>query len=89
MAAYNDPWPALVPALPARACVCRKSDSTVLMVQATEDRARGDGAEMLNGAMKWSVFGQGSVSSQFVVVARICVPAQVSFAQDQDMIQAL
>ena len=44
-----------------------------IYMQATEDRARGDGAEMFNDAIMRGVFGQGLVGSQFVVVARICV----------------
>jgi hypothetical protein len=61
------------------------------MVQTTEDRARRNGAERFNDAMERGVFGQGSVGSQFVVIACIRVqdPAQVRFAQDHDMIQAL
>ena len=41
--------------------------------------------------MERGVFGQGSVGSQFVVIACIRVqdPAQVRFAQHHDMVQAL
>ena len=52
------------------------------MVQATEDRAWCDGAETLNDAMERGVFGQRSVSSEFVVITGIGGedPAQVRVA---------
>src|SRR5262249_22408558 len=55
------------------------------------DRSRCNGAKTLGGAMERGVLGQGSMSSLPIVVARIGGqhPAQVHFAQDHDMVQAL
>src|SRR6202051_687633 len=39
----------------AKPCVCRKSDSAILMVKAAKDRSRDDGAEAPNRAMGWGV----------------------------------
>jgi glucokinase len=72
-------------------CAYRKLDSAVLMVKATEKRSRCDGADLLDDALERSVLGQRSVGSLLVVVARIRGqdPAQMRFAQDHDMVQAL
>jgi|HubBroStandDraft_6_1064221.scaffolds.fasta_scaffold203945_1 hypothetical protein len=61
------------------------------MVKAAEKGPRCDGAKTLGDAMERGVLGQGSMSSLLVVVARVGVqdPAQVYFAQDHDMVQAL
>ena len=59
------------------------------MVKAAEDGC--DSAEALDWAMERGVFGQRSVSSEFVVITGIGGedPAQVRVAQDHDMVQAL
>jgi hypothetical protein len=60
------------------------------MVKAAEKRLRCEGAEALGDAMERGVFGQGSMGSLLIVVARVGGQdvAQVPLAQDHDMVQA-
>ena len=61
------------------------------MVKTAKDRARCNSAKSLDDAMERRVLDQRSVSSEFVVIVGIRGqdPAQVRFAQDHDMIQAV
>src|SRR5512139_689913 len=61
------------------------------MVKAAKKRSRCDSAKILDSPMERGVLGQGSVSPEAVVVVGICAqdPAQVRFAQDHDMVQAV
>jgi hypothetical protein len=62
----------------------------MLMVKAAKDRSRCNSAESLDNEMDRRVLAQISVSSEFVVIGIPGQdPAQVRFAQDQDMIQAV
>ena len=60
-------------------------------MEAAEYRARCNSAESLDDAMERRVLDQRSVSSEIVVVVGIRGQdsAQVRFAQDHDMIQAV
>jgi len=52
-------------------CVCRKSDSAILMVKAAKDRSRDDGAEELNRAMERGVLVQRSMSPRHIIIGGI------------------
>jgi len=69
----------------------RKLNSTIMVVKAPDDRLRCDAAYVLDGTMDWSVFAKRPMSSQLVVVGSILRqdPAQVRFAQDNHMVNAL
>jgi len=58
-------------ALLAATCVCRKSDSAILMVKAAKDRSRDDGAEELNRAMERGVLVQRSMSPRHIIIGGI------------------
>ena len=62
-----------------------------MVVEAPDDRLRCDAAYVLDGTMDWSVFAKRPMSSQLVVVGSILRqdPAQVRFAQDNHMVNAL
>ena len=62
-----------------------------MVVKAPDDRLRCDAAYVLDGTMDWSVFAKRPMSSQLVVVGTILRqdPAQVRFAQDNHMVNAL
>jgi phosphoribosylamine-glycine ligase len=61
------------------------------MVKAAKDRTRCNSAESFDDAMERRVLDERSVSSEFVVIVGIRGqdPAQMRFAQDHDMIQAV
>ena len=69
----------------------RKLNSTIMLVEATHDRLRCDATLVLDSTMDWSVFAKRPMSSQLVVVGSILRqdPAQVRFAQDKHMVNAL
>jgi hypothetical protein len=69
----------------------QKLNSTIMVVKAPDDRLRCDAAYVLDGTMDWSVFAKRPMSSQLVVVGSILRqdPAQVRFAQDNHMVNAL
>jgi len=71
--------------------VYRILDSAILVVKTAKDRSRCNGAEPLDNATERRVLAQRSVSSEFFVIVGIPGqdPAQVRFAQDHDMIQAV
>ena len=72
-------------------CLYRKLNSTIMVVKAPDDRLRCDAAYVLDGTMDWRVFAKRPMSSQLVVVGSILRqdPAQVRFAQDNHMVNAL
>ena len=53
------------------ACLYRKLNSTIMLVEATHDRLRCDAAFVLDGTMDRCVFAKRPVSSQLVVVGSI------------------
>ena len=62
-----------------------------MVVKAPDDRLRCDAAYVLDGTMDWSVFAKRPMSSQLVVVGSTLRqdPAQLRFAQDNHMVNAL
>jgi hypothetical protein len=73
------------------ACLYQKSDSAIMVMKPAEDGQRYDAAHVLDCAMDRSVFVERPMSPQLVVVGGIPRqnPAQVSFAQDNHMVDAL
>lgn len=71
-------------------CPCRKSDSTVMVVESTQNGACGDRAELLNRPPEGRILAQREMCPEFIVVA--CVrfedSAQVALAEDDHMVQA-
>src|SRR5439155_27176267 len=72
-------------------CLYRKSDSAILVMKSAEDGRRYDAARVLDGAMDRSVFVERPMSPQLVIVGGILRqnPAQVRFAQNNHMVDAL
>ena len=72
-------------------CPCRKLDPAVLLMQATEDWPRNELTKPLDRSISRRVLAQGQVRSEPVVVGSVGFedPAQMVFAQDHDVIQAL
>lgn len=60
------------------------------MVQAAEDRPRGDQADTLDRPMTWRILAQAQMHSQFVVMGGVARKdtAQMGFADDNGMIEA-
>ena len=52
-------------------CLCRKLNSTIMVVKAIHDRHRCDAAFVLDGTMDWGVFAKRPMSPQLVVVSSI------------------
>jgi hypothetical protein len=48
-----------------------KTNSTIMVVKATDDRLRCDAAYVLAGTMDWSVFAKRPMSPQLVIVRSI------------------
>jgi hypothetical protein len=73
-----------------RGCACRKSYPAVLMMKSAEDRPSGKLALPLDRPMAWRILVQGQMCSEFVVVAGVGRkdPAQMGFAEDDDVIEA-
>lgn len=61
------------------------------MMKPTEDWPRDELTELLDWSMSWRILAQGQVRSESVVVGSIGIedPAQMVFAKDHDVIQAL
>src|SRR5438876_8481894 len=76
---------------PVNPCLYRKSDSAILVTKSAEDGRRYDAARVLDGAMDRSVFVERPMSPQLIIIGGILRqnPAQVRFAQDNEMVDAL
>jgi hypothetical protein len=76
---------------PAAERLYQKSDSAIMVMKPAENRHRYDAARVLDGAMDRSVFVERPMSPQLVIVGGILRqnPAQVRFAQDNHMVNAL
>jgi acyl-CoA synthetase (AMP-forming)/AMP-acid ligase II len=72
-------------------CLYQKSDSAIMVMKPAENRHRYDAARVLDGAMDRSVFVERPMSPQLVVVGGIPRqnPAEVRFAQDNHVVDAL
>ncbi len=75
---------------PADPCACRKLYPTVLMMKSAEDWPHGELAEPLDRPMARRILVQGQMCSEFVLVAGVGRknPAQMGFAEDDDVIEA-
>ena len=61
------------------------------MVELAEDRTRENPAETSDRSMTWRILVQGEMSSDVIIVSGIDGqdPAQMRFAEDDDVIEAL
>jgi hypothetical protein len=75
---------------PCGACLYKIHISAIMVMKHAEDGHRYDAAHVLDGAMDRSVFVERPMRPQLVVVGGIPRqnPAQVSFAQDNHMVDA-
>src|SRR6266478_3119938 len=73
------------------ACVYRKLDSAIVVMQSAQQRMRCDASDPLNRAREWRIFVQRAVRSQIVVIAGIGLqnPAEVRLTQNNQMVVAL
>src|SRR5438034_1584237 len=74
-----------------RSTAVRKSDSAIMVMKAAEDGRRYDAAHVLDRAIDRSVLVERPMSPQLIIVGGILRqnPAQVRFAQDNHMVDAL
>src|SRR3954451_13478270 len=82
-------WPTLMPSL--RSCPCRKSDPDIMVMQSAEDRQGYKFSDRMDGSGYRSVLDKRQMRSSDVVVFRIRAEhiAQMSLAEDEDVIKAL
>ena len=62
-----------------------------MVMEASEDRRRYNGADVLDGTMDWSILVERPMSPELVIVGGLLgqYPAQVRFAQDNHVVHAL
>src|SRR5205809_5452693 len=74
-----------------RSTAVRKSDSAIMVMKAAEDRRRYDAAHVLDRAIDRSVLVERRMSPQLIIISGILrqYPAQVRFAQNNHMVDAL
>src|SRR3954453_15866918 len=72
-------------------CPCRKSDPDIMVVQSAEDRQGYNSSDRMDGSGDRSVFDKEKMCSSDVVVFLIRAEhmAQMSLAEDEDVIKAL
>src|SRR5437867_2106124 len=72
-------------------CLYRKSDSAIMVMKAAEDGRRYDAAHVLDRAIDRSVLVERPMSPQLIIISGILrqYPAQVRFAQNNHMVDAL
>src|SRR5947208_499680 len=76
-------------------CLYRKSDSAIMVMKAAEDGRRYDAAHVLDRAIDRSVLVERPMSPQLIIISGIIsgilrqYPAQVRFAQNNHMVDAL
>src|SRR5436189_6265514 len=74
-----------------RSTAVRKSDSAIMVMKAAEDGRRYDAAHVLDRAIYRSVLVERPMSPQLIIIGGILRqnPAQVRFAQDNHVVDAL
>src|SRR6266568_1101799 len=72
-------------------CLYRKSDSAIMVMKAAENGRRYDAAHVLDRAIDRSVLVERPMSPQLIIISGILrqYPAQVRFAQNNHMVDAL
>src|SRR6266516_8147069 len=70
-------------------CVCRKSDSAILVMKAAKDRLRCDDAEALNRPMEWGILVQRAMDARFIIISGILAqdPAQVRLPEHNHVVE--
>src|SRR5438445_11905081 len=74
-----------------RSTAVRKSDSAIMVMKAAQDGRRYDAAHVLDRAIDQSVLVERPMSPQLIIISGILrqYPAQVRFAQNNHMVDAL
>src|SRR5205807_10481577 len=74
---------------PAGTCVCRKSDSAILVMKASKDRLGCDDAEALNRPMEGGILVERAMNARFIIISGILAqdPAQVCLPEHGQVVE--
>src|SRR5262245_50694723 len=72
-----------------RACVCRKSDSAILVMQSAKDRLGFDDPDALDRSMEWGILVQRAMNARSIIIAGILAhdPTQVRLPEYDHVVE--